>query len=299
MKIYEQAQEAAEDILKAFENPSTLPKPLAQVFIRRNDGSPCREWSWRNQLIVAIRGYADARGYRQWEKVGRKVKKGEKAFRIISPRVTKVTDKKTGEEKAAVFAFGGTPVFGIDQTEGDELPPSDESLNKWLTSLPLLDVARTWGLAVQSYNGQGAKYLGMFRRGQGIALGVENLATWAHELVHAADHRNGKLKELGQHWRSEIVAELGGAVLLQLLNYDHETDLGGCWDYVNQYAEKAGIDTLAACGKVLDRTCEAVDLILDTARKCHNARAIGLPEEWLFEDDSSLNHDENDVVVTT
>ena len=47
------------------------------------------------------------------------------------------------------------------------------------------------------------------RRGASIALGVENLSTWAHEFIHAADDRLGHLTENGQHWRAEAVAELG------------------------------------------------------------------------------------------
>ena len=58
---------------------------------------------------------------------------------------------------------------------------------------------------------------GRYRYGKGIELCVKNLATWCHELVHATDDRNGSLKEKGQHWRSETVAELGGAVLLEVL----------------------------------------------------------------------------------
>jgi hypothetical protein len=130
-------------------------------------------------------------------------------------------------------------------------------------SLPLIEVAREGGLSVESFNGQGASYLGAYRHHAGIALGVNNLSTWAHELVHAADHRNSKA--LGQHWRSETVAELGGAVLLQILGYPHDADLGGCWEYIERYAEKSGLEVIDACDKVLQRICEAVALILDTA----------------------------------
>lgn len=267
MNLYGKAGEAAQDILRAFENPNSLQAPLAQVFIHRKDESPCRAWSWRNQLIVAIRGHADARGFRQWQQVGRHVKKGEKAFNILSPCVKKVRDEKTGEEKKIVYGYRGTPVFGLAQTEGDELPLADPGVRLWLRSLPLRHVAECWGLTVEAYDGQGADALGKYRHGVSIALGVKNLSTWAHELVHAADHRNGKLTELGQHWRSETVAELGGAVLLCALGFTHDADLGGCWKYIQRYAKKQGIDTLRACNLVLDRTCEAVALILDTAEE--------------------------------
>jgi hypothetical protein len=86
-------------------------------------------------------------------------------------------------------------------------------------------------------------------------------------LVHAADDRNGKLTEKGQHWRSETVAELGGAVLLEILGFKHEADLGGCWGYIQSYAQKGQIGVAAACLRVLERTCAAVGLILDTAEQ--------------------------------
>ena len=110
-------------------------------------------------------------------------------------------------------------------------------------------------------------YLGLYFRAAAIELGVKNLSTWAHELVHAADDRNGSLKEKGQHWRSETVAELGGAVLLEILGFSHEADLGGCFGYIQSYATKEKIGAAEACLRVLERTCQAVTLILDTAEQ--------------------------------
>jgi len=73
---------------------------------------------------------------------------------------------------------------------------------------------------------------------------VENLATWAHELIHAADDRLGNMIETGQHFRSEIVAEMGGAVLLYAMGYKKDADLD-----------------------VIERTCQAVALILEESDK--------------------------------
>ncbi len=270
MNLSEKAAEAANDVLRAFENPNSLPAPLATIFIYRNDAAPCRAWSWRNQLIAALHGHADARGYRQWLEVGRTVKHGEKAFYILSPCVKTITDDDTQKEKKLVYGFRGTPVFGLNQTEGDPLPVTDPELVAWLKALPLREVADEWGLKVELFNGKEASEEGTFRwspRGDavGIALGVMNLSTWTHELVHAADFRNGKLTELGQHWRSETVAQLGSAVLLKILGFDHEADLGKTWEYIKFYAEKEGIEVVKACNLVLERTCEAVAVILDTA----------------------------------
>ena len=261
MLLRNKAEEAANDILRAFENPNDLPRPLAQVFMNRKDGSPCRQWSWRNQLIVAIRGHADARGFRQWERICRRVRKGEKSFRILSPLMKKELDEEKKEERTVIYGFTGTPVFGLAQTDGEPVPIREDETTRWLESLPLRDVADAWGLSVEAYNGTAGSFLGKCRLGSAIALGVKNLSTWCHELVHAADDRNGTLK--GKKLSREIVAELGGAVLLTVLGHEHDADLGGCWEYVNQYAQ--GTDVLSVCGALLDRTCDAVALILDTA----------------------------------
>jgi hypothetical protein len=270
MKFYGKAEEAANDILDAFKNPHSLPKPLATMFIKRKDGVPSRSWSWRNQLIALLRGHSDARGIRQWNEVGRLVKKGESAFYILAPLTKKQSKdeaKKDEEGRVFVYGFKGVPVFGYGQTEGKPLPVTDSESDAWRQSLPLIGVAESWGIRVEATNGNAGGPLGSYSR-QGekvIALGVKNLATWTHELVHAADHRNGKLKELGQHWRSETVAELGGAVLLRILGEEHEADLGGCWKYIKSYPEAEGIEAIDACGLVLERVCEAVALILDAA----------------------------------
>ncbi len=140
-----------------------------------------------------------------------------------------------------MIGFKGTAVFGYSQTDGEPLPGEAE-LNDWLASLPFREVADSWGLSVEAFNGQGGRALGWFQHsisgeGRAIAVGVENLSTWCHEMIHAADCRLGNLTEKGQHWKSETVAELGGAVLLKVLGYDLDADLGGCWRYIEQYAE--------------------------------------------------------------
>jgi hypothetical protein len=263
MLFVNQAEQAAEDFLRAFETPELLPEPMAKVFLRRADGSPCREWSWRNQLIVALRGHSDARGFRQWERVGRRVRKGEAAFRILSPIVRTAADERTGEERCVTYGFRGTPVFGLGQTEGDPVTPDDTA--EWLLGLPLREVAEAWGLSVEAYDGTRAGSLGAYRPGESIALGVENLSTWSHELVHAADDRRTALK--GGKVRREAVAELGGAVLVRLLGREAEADLGGCWSYLRSLTGGSPEQALTLCGEVLDRTCGAVALILATAEE--------------------------------
>jgi len=270
MKYYGRAEGVAAKIVEAFKTGS-IPKALAPVFIHRKDGVPCRNWSWGNQLICILNGTQDARGIKQWNSVGRKVKKGSKCFDILVPliKTATVTDSETRQDKKVemLYGFGTAPVFSVESTEGAELPKLDPDVMQWMNSLPLIDVARSWGLNVDAYNGLAGAPKGKYARKTAIAVGVKNLATWAHELMHAADDRLGTLTERGQHWRSEVVAELGGAILLEALGETYESDRGGCFEYVEAYAKDAGLEPVQACMSVLKRTCDAVNFLLLEAEK--------------------------------
>src|SRR5258707_760135 len=152
MKMYAKAQEAAQSIVTAFQNPNELPKPLAAMFIHRKDAVPCRNWSWRNQLIMALHGFADARGFLQWQAGERQVKKGEKAFYILSPCIKKIANEETGDEKHAIYGFKGTPVFGLEQTDGKPVAEPAKQ-DEWIKQLPLIEVAQRWGISVDVFNG--------------------------------------------------------------------------------------------------------------------------------------------------
>ncbi|MGB2985561.1 MAG: ArdC-like ssDNA-binding domain-containing protein [Phycisphaerae bacterium] len=265
MQFYGKAETAANRIIELFRTPDKLPQALAPIFIRRADNVPCRAWSWSNQILTALSGTDDARGFRQWEQVGRHVKKGARAFHILAPcHIKRKTTDDDGSEtdKVVLVGFRSVPVFRYEDTDGAELPDRTAD-GQFADALPLVDVARAWALNVGTYNGANARHYGYYRHGQSIALGVENLATWAHELVHAADDRCGTIvKQNGQIPSNEIVAELGGAVVLHIIGKPTDADLGGCWDYVQRYEGKHPI---TACQRLLKRTCAAVALILDTA----------------------------------
>ena len=276
MKYIGRAEVVAAKIVDAFKS-GNLPKALAPIFVRRKDGVPCRAWSWGNQLICILNGTQDARGMKQWNAAGRSVKKGSKCFDILVPLMRTVTakDTETGDEKKiqVLYGFGTAPVFSVESTQGAELPKVDEDVAHWMNSLPMIEVARSWGLDVDAYNGLDGAPKGKYTRKRAIAVGVRNLSTWAHELIHAADDRLGNLTERGQHWRSEIVAELGGAILLEALGHDYESDRGGCFEYVEVYAKECGLEPVQACMSVLKRTCEAVNLLLSEAGKAAMAHA--------------------------
>lgn len=182
--------------------------------------------------------------------------------------MVKDRDAQPEEQDAyRLVGFTAIPVFGYTQTDGEPLPGQEEE-QAFTDSLPLVAVARAWNLTVATFNAEGGNRLGSYRPGSSIALGVENLSTWTHELVHAADDRRGTLvRNLGQELSNEVVAEFGGAVLLEALGYSVESDRGGAYQYIESYAKKAERDVLSVCTELLERTCAAVALILSTAEQ--------------------------------
>jgi|CXWL01.1.fsa_nt_gi antirestriction protein ArdC len=281
MERNQKLEAIAARFLEAFQS-GNLPARLAKVYFTLPDPRiPCRRWSIRNQFITVMQGHDDARGFRQWLEVGRHVKKGESAFFILNPvlppsRRDRNEDSETeapAERQANAVrvprGFRFQAVFGYDQTDGAPLPLYEEQRRK-VEALPLLEVARAWDLEVRPQaRAVERDACGLYVPEQKrIGLAVENLSTWAHELVHAAEDRLGRLltgeRTHEQHVEQEVVAQLGGAILLEELGYSREADLGGCYAYL-KYQCKDSAAVLAACDRLLKRTLAAVTLILDTA----------------------------------
>jgi antirestriction protein ArdC len=85
------------------------------------------EYSLHNTILIAMQR-PDATcvaGYRKWQSLGRQVRRGERAIRILAPRRVKVVDEESGEEGQRVAGFIGVSVFDVSQTEGEPLgePP--------------------------------------------------------------------------------------------------------------------------------------------------------------------------------
>ena len=276
MKLYGKAHEVSQTILKAFQEPDRLPKALAPIFIKRNDDTPCRKWSFSNQLLVALAGTDDARGYKQWQEADRHVKKGAKSFRILAPCIKKV--KQTNEqgqevEAPIVYGFRAVPVFTIEDTEGADIPSGDPELDQWVANLPLREVAESWGISVTTYSGEKDKAYGQYRQtldgeGKAIALGVQDVVVFLHELVHAAEYKLDNAVERGQHWRKETVAQLGASVLAECLGIESSSlNLRWSYDYIEGYAKASEKTVESAAIECLDRICQAVSLILDEAEQ--------------------------------
>jgi antirestriction protein ArdC len=227
---------------------------------------PCDKWSLGNKIFMILSGTTDARGYKQWQKVGRQVKKGAKAVYILAPNTRKAKkkaiDEKTGEEKEEVYTaitgFRFIPVFRYEDTEGDSLPEFDFDPPELP---PLRDVAKKFGINEVIYSpGDGTSY-GFYAWGDGkkrIVLHTHDIKTWFHELGHAV-HATFKELKNGQQSDQEIVAEIFAAVMCEL--HGVQGYHAHAWEYVKRYSDSEPQKALQAIFKILSDVEECLDRV--------------------------------------
>lgn len=147
-------------------------------------------------LIVSQRPDASqVAGYRAWQALGRQVRKGERAIKILAPCVRKVEDKETGEQARRVVAFRAVSVFDVSQTEGEPLPQLEyRPLEGEAPDLAdfLCGVAIAAGLEIRREPLTGGVH-GYLRRSENLIVvdtacsGAMAAKVVAHELGHFCD----------------------------------------------------------------------------------------------------------------
>jgi antirestriction protein ArdC len=253
--INEKVKQALESIVQRFKE-GNIPEAIAfSIFPIPN--IPASRWSLLNRTLMFFSGTNDARGFRQWQEVGRHVKKGSKAITILAPRFIKKDTEDEEEARTILVGFLAVPVFRVEDTEGEPLDYQDIELPQ----LPLMEVAQEWGISVKAIPGS-YRYFGYFsQERREIALATEEESVFFHELAHAAHQRIlGELKK-GQDWKQEIVAELSAAILCKVVGKT-SNHLGNSYRYIEQYASRANLTPWQGCMKVMSDTEKVLNLIM-------------------------------------
>lgn len=256
MKLSKRVRTSLDTVIQKFKAGDL--SAITQVArIRLAADAPASRWSFANRVIALVQtGELDCRGYRQWQEIGRQVKKGSQAAYILRPWMVKKTREVDGEmeEYFLCLGFSPIPVFPASATEGET--PLLEYMPIQLP--PLSEVANRLGILV-NYVPVASDRLGDCDvTGQKIRLGSTDPAVFFHELAHAIHARlDGRLQG-GQHVTQEIVAEFTATVLMELYGLRDHT--GNAWRYIELYAK----DPLQAITKALG-TVEQVLAVLTTA----------------------------------
>lgn len=250
-------QNAINRVLELIEKEE-LEKVALAVF--RGNCKPSDKWSFFNRLIMLMNNTADARGFRQWESVGRRVKKGAKAFHILAPIHKKVPVKVRREEDGdeeteeiiyvdKLVGFKAVPVFRYEDTEGKPLPEENFNVN---IPCEFDGIINELGLRIttKAFNGQ---YYGCYiPMRKEIELASPEIVVFLHELAHAVDDRLHNLN--GDREEREFVAEISAAVIGYLLGYRID------YRQVKYYTHSFNKSTIFS---VLNRIGRVVSYIID------------------------------------
>jgi hypothetical protein len=218
---------------------------------------PCANWSLLNRTLVFLSGTMDARGIRQWNSVNRRVKKGTKALYILVPYMKHVEDD-LGENQTKLLGFGVSPVFRVEDTEGESL----EYENLEVPEFPLMERAEEWGISVKAIPGN-YRYYGYYSSGRReIALATNQECVFFHELAHAGHQIVKGALRPGQDPLQEIVAELSACALAQIVGKSLVDTTGSNFQYIKRYAEQLKMSAHSACLKVMSETEKVLNLVI-------------------------------------
>lgn len=195
-------------------------------------GRRFRRYSFSNTLLIYFQR-PDATlvaGYRQWQELGRQVRRGEKGIAILAPLAQRITDDKTGELLSRTVGFRTVSVFALEQTEGKPLPEQPEPR---LLTEDSEAIRQALARAVTFAEGRGipiercdlpGRMMGCYNRSQQtIALRpdlppLQALKTLLHELAHALMHAGATPHKTRE--RIELEAESCAFVVCDALGLD-------------------------------------------------------------------------------
>ncbi|MBU1622547.1 MAG: ImmA/IrrE family metallo-endopeptidase, partial [Nanoarchaeota archaeon] len=168
------------------------------------------QYSYHNQLLIHLTkpDASKVAGFQTWKKLGRSVKKGSKAIRIVAP----FTSKDKDEDKTFTY-FVPVSVFDISQTDGEPLPDIDialegEDQGKLLDYLVEFCQAKDIKL---DFTSLGINGVYGYSKGGEIKVSSEGSVntkanTLVHEIAHELLHYTEEGKSLSKQ-QKEIQAE--------------------------------------------------------------------------------------------
>jgi len=251
MASSDRIKEAMETLLKIFKEDN-LEKVARAVF--RGGDIPADKWSFLNRVLMYLNDTEDARGFRQWQAVGRHVKKGSKAFYILAPMIKKVIDEETTEEKQILAGFKAIPVFRIEDTEGEPVISQNFEVN---IPYEFNGIIQELGLKVRPVRFCGSAYGSYNLLNKEIKLASPEIEVFLHELSHAVDDRLTGLK-IGQRKDQEVTAEFSAAVIAHLMGY--KIPLGNVREYIENYSFRELMSCLARIEKIVSYVIERTGL---------------------------------------
>lgn len=194
-------------------------------------------YSFNNTLLIGAQCPDATRvaGFGAWKRLGRSVRRGERAIWILAPMVGRRVRTDEGEERRPVFGFRPVAVFDVSQTDGEELAEVCRTLegdDPGACFEALVGRARDLGYSVRcaelpaGTNGDCA-FASRRIRVESRNRPAQQVKTLAHELAHALLHEVTADRAL-----AELEAESTAYVVCRSLGLDsgdYSFGYVACW----------------------------------------------------------------------
>jgi hypothetical protein len=256
MQLTKKAQESLERVIERFKSGDL--SPIVKVArTRLSATAPSQRWSLCNRVLAyAQTDEFDCRGFKQWQQVGRTIKKGERAAYIFRPHVTKLHFDQVHADESTVICtgFSTVAVFAASSTVGET-----QLIEYAPTKLPpLIKAAEKLGVDVSFIPALPGRLGDCTTDGTRIRLGSKEPRVFFHELAHAIHAKIGAPLKSGQHTDQETIAEFTATVLMDLYNLgDHS---GNAWHYIAHYAD----EPMLAIMRALSTVEKVLEVLLQT-----------------------------------
>lgn len=240
-------------------------------------------YSLANVLLIAMQcpGATHVAGYRTWQGLGRQVRRGERAVRILAP-ITRRTRHEDPKEEETVVAFRTVGVFDVSQTSGEPLAQFAcvrGDPGKHLRRLE--EFIRSRGIVLRHSDTIGSA--DGFSSGGQIALraGLEpapEFSVLVHELAHEILHQ-GEEQVAASRTVRETEAEAVAFVVCQAIGLEAGTASS---DYIQLY--QGSKETLVAALERIQQTAVEIIRAIIPARESWPVRASSRAQEEALHD---------------
>ncbi|MBU8855400.1 ImmA/IrrE family metallo-endopeptidase [Bacillus sp. FJAT-26377] len=237
--------------------------------------SSFHKYSFGNAILIFLQNpkATMVKGFGEWKKDGRYVKKGEKAIKILAPIVKKKDKSEDSDDKSdkhEIVGFRYVNVFDVSQTKGKELPcvtpklleggneEQEKLLASWIKALSVPVIFKDTGEA-NGYFHLKENYIAIHRDRSVI----QQLKTLIHEYAHYLLHRKdgGEFKDVTIDIK-EAQAESIAYVVMNHFNFDtseYSFSYIAGWSQDINVMKKIGDQIIKSSHQIIEKLNKAAD----------------------------------------
>jgi antirestriction protein ArdC len=237
-------------------------------------------YSMGNCMLIALQRpeATQVAGFRAWQQLGRQVRKGEKAIRILAPMVVGgsksersqvrsagLTMQPTASEKmpeeCVRVLFRGVSVFDVAQTDGEPLPePPREPItgaSHEAYLVPLKEHARSLGYSVEREPlEQAGGYCDPQRKRIVVAERIDSANAQVRVLIHELAHAHGVGYDGYSRGEAECIVETASTIVCGSLGLDTS---GESIPYIAGWGEDGDVEAIRKHAETVDEIARSIE----------------------------------------